>query len=278
MSIHSSLSAIWYWIKRNLALTGGLVVLVLLIVDITFGLLNAHDRFTWQTWAQDFYANIATELASIFVTVVLIGWLVERRQREELKHQLIRQLGNKSNDFALFAAAELREKGWLTDGVLQDVKLNGANLNHADLRGADLRGASLIDASLSDANLRHANLSGSDLSDADLSDANLRHANLSGSDLSRADLSRANLSRANLNDVILRFVSLSDADLNDADLSDADLVDADLVDADLRGADLRGADLSDADLRGVMYDESTIWPTKGFDAAARGAVFDDFPF
>jgi uncharacterized protein YjbI with pentapeptide repeats len=103
------------------------------------------------------------------------------------------------------------------------------------MRGALLRHAELSSANLTSAHMRHA-----DLSDAQMIGTRLTAADLEGADLRAAILIQSRLTRANL-----RY---------------ADLRDACLVGADLRGA--RG--LEQAHLTGVIYDDTTRWPT-GFE-------------
>ena len=145
-----------------------------------------------QTWGGA-VVNLGTEMAGAVVTYVLLQRVIGGRERKE---DLIAQMGSDVRDVAVPAAAELRRRGWLTDG----------SLIRADLREADLSGADL-----SVANLSVANLSGADLSEADLSWAYLNSAFLWASDLSKADLEGADLSGA-----FLRAADLSEANLKDA--------------------------------------------------------------
>ena len=87
-------------------------------------------------------------------------------------------------------------------------------------------------------------------------------------DLCDADLRDAHLCDANLRGTHLRDADLRGAHLCGADLRDADLYGANLCDADLYGANLCDADLRGADLRGVRYNEQTVYyamqcPEKG---------------
>lgn len=108
---------------------------------------------------------------------------------------------------------------------------------------------------------------GSKLKGADLSGANFTEANLSGSDMRFVDLSSANLRNANL-----RGTNFYEGNFRDADLTDANLDYATLFGADLRGANLTGASLHMATLKGVKYDNDTIWP-EGFPGRFGSTVF-----
>lgn len=137
--------------------------------------------------------------------------------------------------------AELREKGWLTDGSLSGVHLTDVNLFQADMRGANLSGAFL-----SKINLGGANLSGANLSHTHLDQANLNEADLSLADLSGARLWRANLIQANLNKAKLLESYLSNAKLRGADLREADLHKAILESADLSKAEVDNANFKNS--------------------------------
>ena len=155
---------------------------------------------------------------------------------------------------------------WRRDKNLTGAVLTGENLTGADLPGADLSGADLSGADLRDADLSGADLSGADLTGADLRGADLRYANLTGADLTGAKLygamlDGADLTRADLTRAKLTFAYLSRAKLPGADLRGADLIGAYLYGADLTGADLTGADPRRAVLDGIIYDDSTIWPS-----------------
>jgi len=264
MTIRRQISTVWRIIKRNLILSVGIVVLVLLLVDITFGMLNAHEQFTWQKWAQDFYANIATELASIFVTVVVIGLLFERRQEGRLKEQLIRDMGGQVNHFSLRAVRELRENGWLIDGSLEDAYLGEANLKDANLMQANLRGALLWRANLEGADLSRTNLNGTDSAST----------NLKGANFWRASLVDANFSTANFEGALLWEANLEGVNLCGANLKDANLDKTNLSHAYLQEANLEGTNLWDADFSGVQYDNRTTWP-ENFDPLAVGLINTD---
>lgn len=262
------------------------------------------DTFTLRTAIQDFYANFSTEIASIAITLTFIDWLNRRRTTQEEKERLILQMGSPDNAFAVEAVRQLRSRGWLTDGSLEEANLRNADLSGADLRSADLSRADLGSANLSGVNLSFADLSGTELWFADLSDANLERVNLSdanleyanlsgavldsadlsGAELLDADLSGANLMVANLPGAVLRIADLSEASLLCANLSGADLGSANLSGASLLGADLSRtflleADLSEADLEGtdlskIVYDNVTKWPA-GFTPPANTINVDE---
>ncbi|MGB6680260.1 MAG: pentapeptide repeat-containing protein [Candidatus Bathyarchaeia archaeon] len=90
---------------------------------------------------EDLPANIATEIGSIVITVLLIDALNERRAKQELKQQLIREMGSNNNGVTLRAVEELRAHGWLQDGSLSGMQFKWANLQRAYLKNANLSGA-----------------------------------------------------------------------------------------------------------------------------------------
>lgn len=185
---------------------------------------------------EDFSANIATELASIAVTVLFIDYLNERRQNEQLKAQLIREMGASDNGIALRAVRELHAYGWLADGSLRGADLTQANLQGASLWGADLQEATLLGAILEEADLSRVNLRG----------ASLAKANLMGADLSETQMQGALLWWANL---------------TNADLTQADLQGTVFEQADLRGTRLYGVKhFSDRQLAQAAFLEGATMP------------------
>lgn len=208
------------------------------------------------------HADVAPELIGIGITLILIDWAVARRQREELKAQLIRHMGSAIRDVAVPAARELAHHGWLYDGSLKWAILLEADLSGAQLEGANLSGASLY----------RANLSGADLLDAELNGTTLVNANLN-----EAYLPRAVMRRASLQGVTLANATLSGADLSGAALAHATLELCHLRDANLSGVDLERADLQLADLRSAHLTGARNWTIEqlGQTLSLAGAIMPD---
>lgn len=171
-----------------------------------YGHISSYGTLNWNQFFQDFYANISSELGSVAITVLIIDSLYQRRQREEEKARLIRQMSSKENGLALQAAEELRALGAVKDGALRGANLEGANLEGVRLGRADLRDARMDFSNLSQsymyfANLERADMSGVNFQGAVLTGANLRNADLvtaklHGTLLSEADLTHAKLDHA----------------------------------------------------------------------------------
>ena len=156
----------------------------------------------------DFYANVSVDCLSIAFAILVIDRLNERRAEEDLKAQLIREMGSPDNGIALRAIKELRARGWIEDGSLRNARLSLANLEGAELEDVDLSGASLCETNMQRADLKSANLKGANLARANLQNAVLTNANLQDSSLSGALLRSANLSASNLHDA--RFTTRID--------------------------------------------------------------------
>lgn len=110
--------------------------------------------------------------------------------------KLIRKLRSPDNKRVLEAIEELRVRGWLEDGSLENHRLCQVHMQSADLFGAQLSRIDLHQANLEWADLSQANLSG-----AKLARTNLHSANFSQTNLTDADLLKANLGGArNLTD------------------------------------------------------------------------------
>lgn len=201
------------------------------VVALLGYLCSRSSTCSLRALASDLYPNIATELASIAVTILVVARLVERSEAKLEKARLIRQLRSKDPAFSSIAAEELRAHGWLADGSLASADLAGANLTRVNLSGADLSRANLYYATIYEANLSNATLYLADLEHADLTGANLVDANLDLARLIDTDLSEAFLTNA----------TLRGATLIRAKLRKANLVGADLARATIRNCDLEGA-------------------------------------
>ncbi len=184
----------------------GLVLLIISVIVGIIGYRQTREEFTWLAFWTDYYANISAEFGSVAITVLIIDTLNQRRQREEEKQRLIRQMGSKENGLALQAVEELRVLGALKDGSLhaknlEEANLQGVRMGRVNLRHARMDFSKLNGAHLFFANMEGADMSGVDFSRAVLTGANLRHAdlvaaNLRGALLSEADLMHAKLDRA----------------------------------------------------------------------------------
>ena len=240
----------------------GRILLVALFASIGLWGLLLEDA-TELGLIQKLARGMGPELAGIVIAAVTIEALAERRQESERKRTLISQLGSKSRDVTEIAVIELRNRGWLYDGLLRGAHLVRADLSGANLLGADLRGASFLMANLSAAAFYKADLSGVNFSEANLSGANLLAANLSGANFSKANLSGAELQWADLSGVNFSETDLSGANLVEGDLSGrnferANLSRATLWKANLSGADLQSANLSRANLAGANLSRAAL--------------------
>ena len=88
-------------------------------------------EFDLKTMLGDFYANLATDMLSIAIAVLVIDWLTQRRLTKEAKQELILQIGSTHPDVADEAVRKLRARGWLTDGTLKGAILRQAHLQDA---------------------------------------------------------------------------------------------------------------------------------------------------
>lgn len=246
------------WIsKRTVSQVAILFLVIALLLGIG-GYINQHalwkedesvEVYKDNPFLGDFYANLSSKLASIAITILIIDSLYKRRQDEELKAQLIRQMGSKHPDIAVTAALEMTAQGknpgkdnnWLTDGSLRKVNLKGANLQNAKLFKADL-----TEVNMYDANLREASLTGANLQKANLRFADLRKASLAGADLRKADLWGADL----------RGAILWEAHLEEAILIDTKLQGSDFMNANLQGI----AHLTESQLRQIEILDGATMP------------------
>lgn len=252
----------YYWLEAN---AGRLLLAILFAFLGVWGLLlEGRDDLDL---GRRLVRGMGPELAGIVIVAVTINALNERRQRDNRKAQLIRQLGSKYRDVTEVALLELKHEGWLYDGTLRRAFLAGANLNGANLWGADLRGVNLDEANLSEAELETADLSGAKLRKSKMSKGKLNGIRLHGADLYEADLSGTSM----------WFADLRKAKLSWANLKGAALFRANLSESDLSSADLNSASLIEANLEGVRL---LFWQTDQFDEPGRmgrlsGAIMPD---
>lgn len=201
--------------------------------------------------ANDYRANLFTELMGIAFTALVIDWIYRLRIRHELRNRLVREAGSRSNAIAIGAVEWLRAEGWLegNEGLLQgeDTNLDNANLEGADLRGANLRGT----------RLRKANLGGADLSRANLQNAKLYRADFTGARVLGTDFKYADLRSADLRAAVMKLRDLGEEQEMGLDLF-ADDMDTSEYHADLRYADLEGAYLEGATL---PHESRICWAT-----------------
>ena len=242
------------------------VAVVLLALSVGMGVAGVHRRASiGPNWfavaADDLYANLATSLFSIAITVLLIDALAERRAAAQEKTRILEQLRSQSNDFALEALRLARVKGWTDDGAMITIDVSSANLAHADLSKVYLSQADLSNANFAGANFYCAKLNGIWATSADFTEANFWNA-----DLTRGKFWRAKFVRAQL-----RGATLIRAHAREADFTNALLYEADLSDAELFTAVFRNANLSFAILRRVAFEQDSVAGANFYRARLDGA-------
>lgn len=228
-----------FQLKRRLRkLSGGWIGAIMLVIGIAV-LFVGHVLTRGWTFAGlvgDLYSNVGTDLFGIALVILIVDRLNLWREEDNLKRQLIREMGSGDHGLATQAVLELEARGWLYDDTLSKVWLVGSNLSSIRMERAHLSGAMLAGANLEAANLSRARLDRCNLSAARLRDVNLEMADLTKANLQDADLERADMARS-----VLVGTNLAGASLRETDLSDSDLTGADLRNADLTGCRLAGA-------------------------------------
>jgi hypothetical protein len=145
---------------------------------ITATLSYKRTLSTSKEWWSNYLQGISTEMIGAFITAVLFTVLVGSTEKlsdeSEIRQRLISQMSSQVNAYAVRAAEELQERGWLSNGSLDKVDLSRANLQGADLSGAFLQGVNLTNANLENALLSLADLRGADLTGANLTGALLQ--------------------------------------------------------------------------------------------------------
>jgi hypothetical protein len=104
------------------------------------------------------------------------------------KIELINKIMDPDNRIVLQAVAEMRVRGWLTDGSLRSIPLCRAQMQDADLMEADLCSVDFHQADLENADLSRAKLNAARFNRANLRGANFDHADLTYADFYKAEL------------------------------------------------------------------------------------------
>jgi uncharacterized protein YjbI with pentapeptide repeats len=232
-----------------------------------------YEPWLWLTTA---FTSVGPELAGIFIGATTLDYLNEKRQRNQLRDQLVRQMGSSHNEVADSATRELAAHGWLTDGAL-----NNGSFVKANLSGCDLSRAEMIRANLEGALFCEANLMGALLIGAHCFEADFQHARLNGARMDNAHLQSATFDGASLEGVCFSGSQATDATFVGANLQNAIFVQANLASADFAGADLSFADLSDTDVTVEQLKQAksltgTTMPDKVQIGTIRGPSFDEW--
>lgn len=227
---------------------------------------------------EDFYANLATELGSIAITIFVIDRLYQWRSEEQEKRRIIEQMGSPSNDFAVEATRLAREKGWLRDGSLRDANFDLADLRKVNLDRGNLRRASFVNTRLENANFGDAVLEGTNFSNAHLESSVFIYAKLKEARLLGANSPMSTWMYADLEAADLRLVVFREANLRYANFQRANLVGTNFEGAHLGGANLANTNTLGAFLQNAKYTKDTLWPDN-FDPNEHGAVLveEDWP-
>lgn len=210
------------------------VILALIIFGIA-ALVVVGGTFFFFGYDYDFFRNVAVEAHGMLLDLLVIGVLVFWLTRLGEHRQTVSRYQEEIEDYL----------GWQEAEATYRIVGNIRRLNRLGITNIGLHGAYL----------RNANLE-----DVDLSGSDLLGAYLQGADLSRAILCEAHLSRANLESADMFGVDFRGADLSSANLTNVRFIEAELVDVNLCGANLTGANLYRTFLKGIKYDNLTIWP------------------
>lgn len=236
-----------------LVITGGLIAMIAGIVG---------RRSPEGTLARE----IAPELIGIAIGVMAIDQLYQIRLEQQDRRAIIRQLGSRSNDFALEAVRLSREQSLMFDGSLRGAEIGAGNLEGGDFTPISREGGELLKASLEGIDLGMANLQGAHLMDANLQGAFLAGANFEGAYLVGANLADTNLWEANFKDSFLMQINFEGSDLGGCNFEGADLSLSNLT-----GAFIGSSNLKDTGLQLTLYNNETTWPDN-FDPKSTGAI------
>ena len=246
----------------------------LLILSFAFGgLFFVEGDTRLISFIKEFYANISAELLSISITILIIDYLYDIKEKQANKKRLLTELSSVDIGFSSRALKELRENGWVEDGSLSGIDLSRANLRKLDLSKANLKGTNLSKADLTLANLNGACLDGAILNEvtllsADLKDAtlvqaqlrnsNIRNANLNGTNFENADMIDSDLQGAEARNACFKGAKLEESRLGEADFSHSDFEFAQMLRVDIYRLNVKKASFRRSDFEGIIGWESLI--------------------
>ena len=142
----------------SLATLGIILATGALLVTVSGHLLENNFRIDLLTFVTSMWANVASELASIAITILVINVLNDRRVINQEKREHILGMGSPNNSISVESVRIIRARGW---GFGDDATLEAAKLANANLQSADLMGMNLSHSNMTHANLRESNLSSS---------------------------------------------------------------------------------------------------------------------
>jgi len=170
-------------LKKDSINTLGIIFLVIAVLLVVFGYFFVHEIFSWNLFINDFYANLAAEIGSIAITIIIVDRIVRKQEIKQneiaLKNSLLRDLHSPVNSVANNAVHHLRALRKLTgnDAWTKSAELGGkANLKNARLYDANFSETRLIGANFEKADLRNVNFENADLTGVNLYEAKIDYA------------------------------------------------------------------------------------------------------
>ena len=247
--------------KRNIIGIVGLLILAAAIFLSYRHFVVSHKDFN--EFAKDYYANLSSELFGIAITILLIDYLYEQKEKESNKARLLRELASEDKGFTSRALREIRSLGYLYDGTLN---------------GADLSGANLCDLDFANANLRNVNFTGAQLNKAiftnsDLTGANLNYAELRDAKLENCKLTNVQMKKCNLYGAIMNNSAIENVDLMTSNLEACELIDVSIINVKLEDANIRVANLTRTRIANSNFLRADVSSLN-----ARSAVFERCDF
>jgi hypothetical protein len=154
----------------NIVPIAGILALVIGGKLILEGYFDSGFLINLEDDQQNFWADVGMQLIGIAATILVIDRLYQQQQKNQLKQDLIIDMGSPVNDVARQAITVLWSRGWLQNGSVCGAKIWDANLKDADLGECDLRGINFWRSDLRNARL-WSDLRGANLFDCDLEGA-----------------------------------------------------------------------------------------------------------
>ncbi|MFV0394095.1 MAG: pentapeptide repeat-containing protein [Coprobacillaceae bacterium] len=133
----------------------------------------------------------------------------------------------------------------------ENIDLSGLNLHRAILTGKSLKNSKLIRTDFRSASMQYT----------DLSNCNLTNSRFTFSESEGINLQNSNMERCLANN----------CDFRKANFTNTNMKDIILVNSHLHGAIVLGLNIETANIKGVKFDQSTVWP-EGYNPLEHGAI------
>lgn len=218
------------------------------LVFLLLGFLMPLFKYYKDNWfasklVHELYSNFCAEFISLAITILIIDYLYDKKEKENNKKRLIRELGCEDIGLTSRALKEIKELGYINDG----------SLNNADFSKATLNGLDFSNCKLNNLNFSNALLISSDFSNSELRNCDFSHCNLNGINFNRAKLVNVKFHKAELYGATFHNSKMQNSDLLRANLDNCEFIDAEIEVSKFEDTFLRCSNLFKAKFKACNF-------------------------